>query len=266
MRIGIFDSGIGGLVIAKSLIDELPDYDYLYLGDTARVPYGDRSKEEVYEFTKQAVHYLLEQDCKLVILACNTASAEALRKIQQEYLPVHYPERKVLGVIIPTVEATLTNAKINRIGIFATRGTVQSKTYVKELRKMREGIYIVQFATPELVPLIEEHNLPKIQQVLAHYLQKTAIHKLDSLILGCTHYAFIKDVVRELANDLTIISPDEIMPTKLARYLAKHDEITSVLTKNEQRDYLLTAHSSHFNTISKKLFGSPLSPRIVSID
>ncbi len=156
MKIGIFDSGIGGLVIARSLISELPQYDYVYLGDTKRVPYGDRSQKEIYEFTRQGLDFLFAQGCGLAILACNTASAQALRKIQREYLPRKYPDKKVLGVVIPTAEAC---AKYKVVGILATSSTVSSKSYVTELKKLNPKINIIQQAAPLLVPLIENNEI-----------------------------------------------------------------------------------------------------------
>ena len=137
MKIGVFDSGLGGLLITKALVKNLPQYDYVYLGDTQRVPYGNRSHETIYRFLKEAVNYLFKYGCGLIVVACNTASAEALRRIQQEYLPRHYPNRRVLGVIIPTAEAALRSAHAKRIGILATQATVGSAAYVRELKKIR---------------------------------------------------------------------------------------------------------------------------------
>src|SRR4051812_1807244 len=155
MKIGVFDSGLGGLIIAHSLTSQLPDYDYLYLGDTARVPYGNRSQDTVYKFTLQAVKYLLDQDCELVIIACNTASAEALRRIQQDYLPEHYPDRRVLGVLIPAAEAAAAATKTGHIGVIATSGTIASGAFNREILKLRPKANISSNPAPLLVPLIE---------------------------------------------------------------------------------------------------------------
>ena len=144
MKIGLFDSGLGGLIVTHGLIKNLPDYDYLYLGDTARVPYGNRSQEVVYEFTKSGVEYLFEHGCQLVILACNTASAEALRRIQNEYLPEHYPERRVLGVLVPGAEEAIAHTHNGKVGIIATRGTVDSQAYIREVHKLNPHIKVFQ--------------------------------------------------------------------------------------------------------------------------
>lgn len=257
MKIGIFDSGLGGLVIAKSIIDRLPPYDYLYLGDTARVPYGDRSSKEVYRFTEEAVSYLLQHDCKLVIIACNTASAEALRKIQQEYLPTHFPDRKVLGVIIPTVEEALSE-KRRRIGILATNGTVQSETYVKEIHKIDPLVEVFQLSSPLLVPAIEAGDTKTIEHVLGQYIDNLIKHNVHNIILGCTHYALVKDVARKLAGTTPIISQDEIIPSKLEQYLKKHTEIENVLLKNFSREYQLTKMTDGFSHFASQLFREPI--------
>ena len=169
MKIGIFDSGLGGLIIAKSIIKIMPEYDYVYLGDTKRVPYGNRSHETVFEFTRQAVDYLFKKEnCALVIIACNTASARALRQIQKEYLPKNFPERKVLGVLIPTAEES---AKFNRVGILATRGTIDSETFPKEIKKLNKKINIFQNSAPMLVPLAEEGEIENAMSFIKKYLK-----------------------------------------------------------------------------------------------
>ncbi len=169
MKIGIFDSGLGGLIIAKSIRKSMPEYDYVYLGDTKRVPYGNRSHETVYEFTKQAVDYLFKKEnCKIVIIACNTASARALRRIQQEYLLKNFPDRKVLGVLIPTAEEC---AKYKKVGIIATTGTILSNTFVDEIKKINKKTQIFQNPAPMLVPLAEEG-----EKTLAFFFF-TKIHK-----------------------------------------------------------------------------------------
>ena len=153
--IGVFDSGFGGLDVLRGIVKELPSYNYIYLGDTARLPYGNRPKETVYEFTKQAVDFLFRQNCELIILACNTASSDALRKIQREYLPKKYPGKKVLGVLIPLSEEAVKYTKSLKIGVMATIGTVQSKSFVRELGKLDTKIEVFQEACPLLVPLVE---------------------------------------------------------------------------------------------------------------
>src|SRR5664279_3396454 len=185
MKIGIFDSGLGGLIITHSLINKLPQYDYLYLGDTARVPYGNRSPEIVFQYTLESVDYLFKQNCKLIIVACNTASSEALRKIQQDYLPKNYPDRKILGVIIPSVEEVVEKTRTGKIGVIATRGTVNSQTYIREIQKLRPNTKVYQQAAPLLVPLIEYDGSKWVDKILDEYLAPLLQQDIDTLILGC---------------------------------------------------------------------------------
>lgn len=236
MKIGIFDSGLGGLVIAESIIQSLPEYDYVYLGDTARVPYGNRSRESVLTFTKEAVSYLFRQDCQLIIIACNTASAEALRVIQQEYLPKNYPDRRVLGVIIPTVEMVKEH---QIVGVLATQSTVNSGSYIQELQKHEKSVKIIQQAAPLLVPLIENDELAFLPPILEKYLRP--FKSIDTLILGCTHYSVIKNQIKEqLGESVTILTQDEIIPAKLKEYLERHPKIEQLLSKKGGREYCVT--------------------------
>lgn len=249
-RIGIFDSGVGGLAIAQVVWQTLPEYSYLYLGDTKHVPFGDRSQEVIYEYTRQAVEYLFKQNCQLIILACNTASAEALRRIQQEYLPAHYPDRRVLGVIIPTVEAALnpednqlnqTTEPMEVLGVMATSSTVESQAYVREALKIRPELQIVQLATPLLVPIIERGELELTDNLLKQYLEYFKSQRVQKLILGCTHYVLLKDKIRNLADwPVQIIAQDEIIPLKLKDYLSRHPEIVEQLKQSGQCDIQVT--------------------------
>ncbi|MFA5967481.1 MAG: glutamate racemase [Patescibacteria group bacterium] len=266
MKIGIFDSGLGGLLLTRSLVEALPQYDYVYLGDTARVPYGNRSQAAVYEFTKQAVEYLFNQDCQLIILACNTASAEALRRIQQEYLSKHYPERRVLGVIIPTAEATVAEHP-QKIGVLATTSTVNSGTYLRELHKLDSHLQIVQQTAPLLVPLIENDGLQWIEPILESYLKPLREAHINTLILGCTHYPFIKDLIRQkLPTEVKVLSQDEIIPDKLRDYLERHPEIDQLLAKGGERKYLVTDLTENIQTLAKDLFGSEIILELVSLE
>ena len=264
MKIGVFDSGLGGLIILKSLVKSLPKYDYIYLGDTARVPYGNRSKEVVYQFLEEAVDYLFQQDCELIIVACNTASAEALRKIQQKYLPTHYPNRRVLGVIIPTAEEALKDNKIKRIGVLATQGTVNSKTYIRELKKIAPSVMIFQQAAPLLVPLVENDARQWAKPIIKEYLKPLLQKNVDAIILGCTHYPRFKQEIRDIAK-IRIISQDELIPRKLKDYLKRHPEIERKLSKGGKVHLLVTDLTDTMLKQSHKWFGKKETPRKITL-
>jgi glutamate racemase len=239
MKIGIFDSGLGGLIITHSLIQALPQYDYLYFGDTARVPYGNRSQQTVYEFTKQGIEYLFEQDCELIIVACNTASAEALRQLQQSYLPEHYPDRRILGVLIPAAEAAVAATTNRRIGVLATTSTIMSKAFEREIHKLDPEIDIMGQPAPLLVPLIENGGEQWAPPIIKSYLEP--LTGCDTVVLGCTHYPYFKDIIRDqVGKGVTVISQDEIVPAKLADYLKHHPELESRLSQNRTRRYQVT--------------------------
>ncbi len=267
MKIGIFDSGLGGLVIAHSLMQRLPKYDYIYLGDTARVPYGNRSQETVYRFTEQAVDYLFRHDCQLVIIACNTASAEALRQIQQYYLPKHYPDRRVLGVLIPAAEEAAVTTKNNRIGVLATNSTVASGAFVRELTKINPDLIIEQQPAPLLVPLIENNGLKWADSILKEYLQPLIDKDIDCLILGCTHYPILKDRIQQIVGaKIQLISQDELVPLKLVKYLERHQELESRLTQNSERLFLSTDITPATIDLAAKLFGEQISFSLVDLE
>ena len=255
--IGIFDSGLGGLVVLKSFLEKLPDYNYLYLADISNLPYGEKKQPEIYSFTRKAVSFLFNQGCQLVILACNTASSEALRKIQQEWLPKYYPQKRVLGVIRPTVEVanetinTLTNPKV---GILATQATVSSEAFVRELKKMNSSVEVFQQAVPGLVPLVEQSWLKefgdyskKLNSVLKKNLRNLILAKPDVLVLGCTHYSLIYEQIRRLVPlEIRIISQEKIIADKLLDYLYRHPEIEKTLKKNSQLNFLVTSSLKRF--------------------
>ncbi len=264
MKIGLFDSGLGGLIVTHSLIQNLPGYDYVYLGDTARVPYGNRSQEIIYEFTQNAVEYLFKQDCQLVLIACNTASAEALRKIQLEYLPAHYPDRKVLGVLIPTAEEVVGRTKNNKVGVIATAGTVGSQTYVTEIQKLNPSIQVIQQATPLLVPLVENNAMKYAGSILDDYLAPLLEADIDTLVLGCTHYPLLKELIRSKVGSVNVVSQDEIMPRKLRDYLDRHPEVDAKLSKNGSQAFLTTDLALSTSEVAAMLFGEPVKLEKVS--
>jgi len=233
--IGVFDSGFGGLTILSEFLKKLPDYDYLYLGDNARTPYGSKSQEVIYTYTRQAVRFLFSKGCRVIILACNTASTKALRKIQQEWLPVNYPNRRVLGVVIPLAESAVASSRYGRIGVIGTHATIESKVYEEELRKLNKELKIYGQACPMLVPLVEEGwvGKPEANMILKKYLFRLKRKNIDTLILGCTHYGFLeKDIVRIMGKNCRVLNGPQIIAYKLLDYLKRHPEIESRIPKN----------------------------------
>ena len=283
MKIGIFDSGLGGLVVARAIQKGLPEYDYVYLGDTKRVPYGNRSHEAVFEFTQEAMDYLFrKENCAIVIIACNTVSAQALRKMQQEYLPKEFPERKILGVLIPALEEA---TYFKKIGILATRGTVESKTFPIEIKKIlalrnfgeggNQKIKVFQNSAPMLVPLVEEGETKLAKPFLQNYLKPFLNKNIDALILGCTHYILLKKEIKKILarrsfsegglHHVKIISQDEIIPEKLKNYFARHPEIENKLSKKGTTKILVTDMTQNIKKLSQKWFGETAKPRLVNI-
>jgi len=266
--IGVFDSGLGGLTVLKEFLHELPDYDYVYLGDTARLPYGNRSKDAVYEFSKQACDYLFDQGCELIIIACNTASGLALRKLQQDYLPAKNSDTKrILGVIRPVAEF-FAEKSFDRIGVIGTWGTIRSNVYKEELKKLGSKAQIFGQATPLLVPLIEENwiNRPETKKILRYYLRPLRQKKVQSLILGCTHYPLlIKQIQQVMGKQVEIPNPAEIVAKSFADYLKRHEEIEKKLSKNKQRKYLATDLTENFEKMSQRFINSKIKIEKVNI-
>ena len=250
-QIGVFDSGYGGLTILK----ELPEYDYLYLGDNARAPYGTRSFDVVFDFTRQAVEELFRRGCHLVILACNTASAKALRSIQQHVLPVSFPDRRVLGVIRPTVEAVGDITRSGHVGLLATPGTVKSHSYRMEIAKLYPDMRITELGCPMWVPLIEtnEASGPGADYFVKKYLDEILGKdpQIDTLLLGCTHYPILlPKISRYVPDNIRILSQGEIVAKSLADYLRRHPEIETKCSKGGQVEYLTTESSETFDSLA----------------
>lgn len=242
MKIGIFDSGLGGLVILKAIRQRLPEYHYLYYGDTEHLPYGDKTSEEIYELTLAGVEFLFKQDCALVILACNTASAQALRRIQQDWLPLNYPQRRVLGVIIPTVEAVCADPKLKTVGILATQATVASETFIKEIVKLNPGLTVVQQAAPKLVPLIENGNYHELPDVLEAYIPPLLKGGAEAILLGCTHYPLIREAIEDAAGSgIRVIAQTDIIPAAVEAYLTRHPEIAETLARSGSQRMVYSA-------------------------
>ncbi|MFH0873229.1 MAG: glutamate racemase [Candidatus Komeilibacteria bacterium] len=260
--IGVFDSGIGGLTIFRDIIQRLPEYDYLYLGDSARAPYGNHSQEVIYNYTKQAVDYFLQQGCGLIILACNTASAEALRSLQQDY-----PEKKILGVLIPLSEAAV-ETKAKCIGVLATRSTVNSGSFPREIKKLNKQVEVIQQEAPLLVPLIEENqeHKPYTRKIIKQYLLPLRSHGVQTLILGCTHYGFIRDIIQDyVGRKMTILDSGKIVADKTADYLARHPEVEKLLTKKGQQEFLTTDDSRRFDALAVKYLGKKIKSRQIDL-
>lgn len=249
--IGVFDSGFGGLTILDGIRSLMPQYDYIYLGDNARTPYGTRSFDVVYEFTLQAVKKLFSFGCPLVILGCNTASAKALRSIQQEYLVHHAPDRRVLGVIRPTAEIVGELTKTKHIGVLATEGTIRSESYKIEIEKLYPGSIITGQACPMWVPLVENNEFDKPG---ADYFVKDSIDKLmqqdpliDTVILGCTHYPLLMDKINKYCPDnVKIVPQGHYIAKSLQDYLIRHPEMSARLTQNGTCQYFTTESRTKF--------------------
>lgn len=270
MAIGVFDSGLGGLSVLKAFVKIVPEYDYVYLGDNARAPYGGRSSDRIYEFTKQGVQFLFDRGCALVILGCNSASADALRRLQQEWLPVHYPDRRILGIIIPTAEAIAKNYSDKKIGIIGTRATVSSDAYIREIAKCIGGVpRIEQVACPLLVPLIEEgwEKTVPAKMIIKKYLRALKGKQIALLVLGCTHYAFIKDTItRVMGKKVVIIDPGVCSARALKTYLEKHPEIESRLEKNKKLQIYSTDTSERIRNLAQRFWGKPLALESIDLD
>jgi glutamate racemase len=258
--IGVFDSGYGGLTVFQELDKKFPDYDFIYFGDNARAPYGSHSPETIFQYTKEAVDWLFKNGCELIILACNTASATALRKIQQEFLPENYPEKKVLGVLIPAAEALAKMNTLEKVGILATKATVESGAYLREIKKLKSGVKVSQKAAPLLVPLIEEGKIddPITKQVLTEYLAD--FKNIKTLVLGCTHYPLIKHLIQDEIPDAKIFDSPSIIPASLENYLLRHPEIEQKLSKNGRRRYLTTDNPENFAKFARKFLIIEIKP------
>ena len=261
MNIGVFDSGLGGLAIFREILNKLSQYNYLYFGDNARVPYGGRSNDRIYIFTKDAMDFLLQNDCQLIILACNAATSNALHRLQQEYLPKYYPDRKILGVIRPVVEIAVAN-NVQRIGVMATRATVATNSYPHEIQKLNPSIEVFQQACPLLVPIIEEDEIDweGCDLAIQKYLKPLLTNNIDSLILGCTHYGLIEEKIKhQLPANVHIISQGKATAEKLVDYLSRHPEIETKLEKNAKRTYFATDLSQRYEKLTKLFLGDHVS-------
>ena len=260
--IGVFDSGYGGLTILREIVGTLPGYDYVYLGDNARTPYGSRSFKTVYQYTWQCVQWLFRQGCPLVILACNTASAKALRSIQQNDLAT-YPGKKVLGVIRPTTEVLGKYTMSRKVGILATNGTVVSKSYPIELEKFFPGIQVYQQACPLWVPLVEnnEYNNDGADYFVKKYVQELMQQSpgIDTILLACTHYPLLKEKISNyIPAGCQLLSQGEIVAGSLKDYLHRHPEVETLCSKNGERVFYTTDQAEDFDSHASIFYRQPI--------
>jgi glutamate racemase len=260
--IGVFDSGYGGLTILKEFLNDLPEFDFIYLGDNARAPYGSRSFEVVYEYTLQAVTKLFEMGCHLVILACNTASAKALRNIQQNDLPFLDPNRRVLGVIRPAVESIGDFTRNGHVGIFGTVGTVLSNSYPIELEKWAGGkvVQTTQEACPIWVPLVENYEIdsPGTDYFVSKNIKNllAADLEIDSIILGCTHYPLLMPVIRKFVPEgIQLLEQGKVVSAKLVEYLNNHPEMNAEISKSGRVKYYTTENRTVFDKNAATFIG-----------
>jgi glutamate racemase len=281
--IGIFDSGIGGLTVLKEIVKKLPQYDYIYLGDNARAPYGTRSFETVYQYTLECVQKLFSMNCELVILACNTASAKALRNIQQLDLERIAPGKRVLGVIRPTSEIVGKYTKTKHVGVLGTSGTVLSDSYKIEIQKFYPDITVFQQACPMWVPLIENNEIdsPASDVFVKKYLDElfAKSSKIDTLILACTHYPLLLDKIKKFVtsspsllprekgvrDEVKIISQGEIVANSLAEYLKRHAEIESNISKGGKLDFFTTDSTESFDKVAGRFWGGEIRSKHLQV-
>jgi glutamate racemase len=268
--IGIFDSGYGGLTVLKSIVEQLPEFDYVYIGDNARTPYGTRSYETVYDYTLQAVKTFFEMGCELVILACNTASAKALRSIQQKDLSYLGPDKRVLGVIRPSAEAIGDITNNNHVGIFGTPGTVNSESYLLEIAKLYPQIKVTQEACPLWVPLNENNQFDNeggdyfVKHHVDALLKKDS--KIDTIILGCTHYPLLQNIITShLLKDTKVLSQGDLVAKSLSEYLKRHSELAAKCSKKGTIKYYTTDDPSIFDERAEIFLGKKIKSEKIKL-
>lgn len=261
--IGVFDSGYGGLTVLKELLKNLPEYDYLYLGDNARAPYGNRSHDTLKKFTEQGIKYLFDQKCVLILTACNTVSAQVLREIQEEQIRIpNVKDKKILGVIKPIVEETVKLTKNNKVGVVGTASTINAKSYQVELHHMNPEIKVYSQSCPLLVPLVEEDWLgkPETGMIMKKYLRPLKSANIDTLILGCTHYPLLlHDFRRVMGKRINVPDTGKIVALSLVDYLKRHPEIETLLTREGKRTCTTTDDPARFSQMASKFLGKNIT-------
>ncbi|MBK0378232.1 glutamate racemase [Mucilaginibacter segetis] len=269
--IGVFDSGIGGLTVFRSIMEQLPGYDYIYLGDNGRAPYGNRSFSTIHQYTWECVQWMFEQGCPLVILACNTASAKALRTIQQQDLPVQNANKRVLGVIRPTAEVIGNYTQSNKIGVLGTTGTVQSDSYPIEIAHFFPELKVYQQACPLWVPLIEsgEYNKPGADYYVQLYLDELMSQSpdIDTILLACTHYPLLIEKIKaHLPRHIKVVAQGDIVAASLVDYLQRHPEIEQRLSNTGSRSFYTTMDdTANFDAHASLFFKSALTSTYVDV-
>ena len=270
MKIGIFDSGYGGLTIYRKIKEHLPEYDYIYLGDNARTPYGNRSFDAILRFTTEGIRYLFSQDCRLIIIACNTASAKALRSIQQKLLPIEFSDRRVLGVIRPSVEELGRDTHTKTVALWATEGTVKSMSFAIEMEKHVPGVRLIQLECPMLVPLVEAGELrgPGTDYFLDKYWNQTArlSKDIDVLLLACTHYPLLLPGIRAIVpQQVRILVQGDFVAPSLADYLRRHSEIECHLSRNGTQQFLTTDRTEGFDHLAEIFLGHAVASEKIEL-
>jgi glutamate racemase len=267
-ELGFFDSGFGGLSVVREIRRQLPRHTFTYLGDNARTPYGSRSRDVIHRFTLEGVQALFDRGAQLIVLACNTSSSVALRRIQQEYLAATYPDRRVLGIVIPTAEEMSRLSRTKVVGVLATEATVASDAYPQEIFKVDPAIQVYQQACPALVPLIEAGELEAAERAAREYVSAlVARHEhIDVILLGCTHYALIEEAIRRLApSHARVVSQGSIVAGKLVDYLTRHPEMAERLDISGNETFLTTAYSDRIQRLGTLFYGSSITMGMVHL-
>lgn len=269
-KIGVFDSGFGGLTVLRSMVDMLPNYRFIYFGDNARAPYGNKSYDLIYEYTLEGVNFLFNQGCELVVLACNTASAKALRTIQQKDLPNIAPKKRVLGVIRPSTEEITSYTRSGFVGILGTEGTVKSESYLLELEKISPDLQVFQHACPLWVPLIEERQYETMagKMIIASDIELLFKEntQIDTVLLACTHYPIIKSIIEEVVgNRAKIIEQGPLVAAKLKEYLTRHPEMDIRLSRDGDNEFYTTEREDYFNQHASEIYGSIIKAQQIQL-
>lgn len=269
-KIGVFDSGFGGLTVLRSMVDMLPNYPFIYFGDNARAPYGNKSFDLIYEYTLEGVNFLFDKGCELVVLACNTASAKALRTIQQKDLPRIAPSKRVLGVIRPSTEEIASFTRSGFVGILGTEGTVKSESYLLELAKISPNLQVFQHACPLWVPLIEERQYDTVAGKMIIASDIDLLFKenknIDTILLACTHYPIIKSIIQEAVEQrASIIEQGPLVALKLKDYLTRHPEMASRLGNEQPVEFYTTEREDYFNQHASEIYGSIIKSQQIQL-